>query len=100
MASIQKLTAQVVALTDQDHVLTDSLTVAEQSATLQTQTGTRGSDNVVFDKKRFYPKEMKDSTSFRSWSECFIDWITMHIDEIGQAFQRAGKQEDVLDVSA
>ena len=56
----------------------------------------RGSDSGIFDKKRLYPKELRDLTSFRLWSERFIAWITMDNSEIGQAFQRAGRQEDPL----
>ena len=85
MASIQELTAQVVALTDQVQTLSNRLSVAQQNATLQTQMGTRGSDSGVLDKKRLYPKELKDSTSTN--------------EEIGDAFQRAGRQEISLDVS-
>ena len=67
MASIQELSAQVAVLTDQVQVLTDRLSDAEQiTTTLQTLGGTRGSDSDVFDKKRLYPQELKDSTSFRS----------------------------------
>ena len=60
----------------------------------------RGSDSGIFYKKRLYPKEIKDSTSFWSWSERFIAWIAMDNADVGQAFQRAGKQEDPLDVSS
>ena len=72
MASLQELTAQVVALTDQIQTLTNRLSIAEQNATLQTQTGTRGGDSGVFDKTKLHPKELKDSTSFCSWSERFV----------------------------
>ena len=58
-----------------------------------------GSDSGVFDKKRLYPKQLTESTSFRSGSELFIAWIAMDNDEIGSAFQRAGKQQNSLDVS-
>ena len=54
----------------------------------------------MFDKKRLYPKELKDCTSFRLSSGRFIAWITMDEDEIGNAFQRAGKQDVPLDASS
>ena len=97
MVSLQEPTAQVVALTGQVPTSTSRVLTAEQNFTLQTQTGSRGGDSCVFDKKRLYPKEFKDSMSFRSWSERFIAWETMDNDEIGQAFVRAGKQESPLD---
>ena len=46
-----------------------------------------------------YPKELKENTSFRSWSERFIAWVAMDNEEIARAFHRAGKQEQPLDVS-
>ena len=68
MASIAELTQQVVMLTDQVQTLTDRLVVTEQNtSSLQTQGAMgRGSDSGVFDKKRLYPNELKDSKSFRS----------------------------------
>ena len=98
MASIQELTAQVVALTDQVQTLTGRLQVAEQSFTAQVSKG-GGSDSGVFDKKRLYPKEFKETTSFRSWAERFIAWLAMDDDEVARAFLRAGKQEQPLDSS-
>ena len=59
----------------------------------------RGTDSGIFDKKRLYPKELRDQTSFRSWAERFIAWITMDNSEVGEAFQKAGRQDDPLDVS-
>ena len=102
MASLAEVTQQVVVLIDQVQTLNDRLVVAEQNVTAaQAQAGMgRGSDSGIFDKKRLYPKELRDSTSFRSWSERFIAWITMDNAEVGQAFQRAGRQEDPLDVSS
>ena len=101
MASIGELTQQVVVLTDQVQTLNDRLVVAEQNATAaQTQGAvSRGSDSGVFDKKRLYLKELKDSMSFRSWSERFLAWIAMDNADIGQAFKKAGKQDVPLDVS-
>ena len=86
MASIAELTQQVVMLTDQVATLNDRLTVAEQIVTTaQAQGGGggmgRGTDSGIFDKKRLYPKELRDQTSFRSWAERFIAWITMAISE-------------------
>ena len=66
---------------------------------MQSKSGSRGGDGSVFDKKRLYPKELKDNSSFRSWSERFLAWLSMDNEEIGQAFLRAGRQEDPLDVS-
>ena len=68
-----ELTAQVIALTDQLNTLTSRLSIAEQNQTLHAaQAGSRGGgDAGVFDKKRLYPKEMKEAASFRSWSERF-----------------------------
>ena len=101
MTSLSELTQQVVMLTDQIQVLTDRLAVAEQNTpSLQTQGAIgRGSDSGAFAKKRLYPKELRDSTSFRSWSERFVAWIKMDNAEVGQAFQRASGQNDPLDVS-
>ena len=98
MASIQELTAQVVALTDQAQTLTGRLQVSEQSFTAQVSKG-GGSDSGVFDKKRLYPKEFKETTSFRSWAERFIAWLAMDDDEVARAFVRAGKQEQPVDSS-
>ena len=53
----------------------------------------------MFDKKRLYPKEFKDSTSFRSWGERFIAWLAMDDDEVARAFTCAGKQEQPLETS-
>ena len=99
MASNQELTDQVIALSDQVQTLATRLLVAEGNVTMQAQGGSRGGEGSVFDKKRLYPKELKDNTSFRSWSERFIAWLSMDNEEIGQAFLRAGKQDDPLDVS-
>ena len=104
MASLAEVTQQVVVLIDQVQTLNDRLIVAEQNATAAQAQGRggmgRGSDSGIFDKKRLYPKELRDSTSFRSWSERFIAWITMDNPEVGQAFQRAGRQDDPLDVQS
>ena len=105
MASNAELTQQLVVLTDQVATLNDRLIVAEQNASAaQAQGGGggmgRGSDSGIFDKKRLYPKELRDQTSFRSWSERFIAWITMDNADVGQAFQKAGRQDDPLDVAS
>ena len=77
MVSIQELTFQVVVLTCQAQSLINRLSVAEQNATRQkTQSG-------LGVRKRLYPKELKDSTAFRSWSERFVAWIDMDNGEIG-----------------
>ena len=100
MASNAELTAQIVSLNDQIQTLNNRLSIAEQNALLQAQGGSKGGgDSGVFDKKRLYPKDLKDGSSFRSWSERFLAWVTMDNEEIGKAFLRAGKQESALDVS-
>lgn len=101
--SVQEITAQLVVLTDQVQTLTARLLIAEQNATLQSQMGSRvggGGDSSIFDKKKLYPRELKEAGSFRTWSERVLAWISMDNDEIGQAFKRAGRQDDPLDVSA
>ena len=90
MASIAELTTQVVALTDQVQTLTSRVIVAEQNVTMSVAR-TGGSDSGVFDKKRLYPKELKNNFSFRSWSERFIAWVAMDNDEFARAFSRAGR---------
>ena len=99
--SIAELTAQVTALTDQLNTLTSRLSIAEQNQTLHAaQAGSRGGgDAGVFDKKRLYPKELKEASSFRSWSERFLAWLEMDNEEIGLAFKRAGRQDNPLDIS-
>ena len=99
MAYIGEVTAQVVALTDQVQTLTARVTVAEQNV-MMSVTRTGGSnDSGVFDKERLYPKELKETSSFRSWSEWFIAWVAMDSEDIARAFHRAGKQEQPLDTS-
>ena len=99
--SIAELTAQVIALTDQLNTLTSRLSIAEQNQNLHAaQPGSRGGgDAGVFDKKRLYPKELKEAGSFRSWSERFLAWLDMDNEEIGKAFKRAGRQESPLGTS-
>ena len=101
MASNAELTAQIVSFHDQIITLNTRLSIAEQNALLQAQGGSKGGggDSGVFDKKRLYPKDLQDGSSFRSWSERFLAWVTMDNEEIGKAFLRAGKQESALDVS-
>ena len=55
-ASMQELTDQVIAPTDQVQTLSTRLQVAENNVTMQAQTVQRGGDGSVFDKKRQYPK--------------------------------------------
>ena len=69
MASIAELTAQVVALTDQVQTLTSRVAVAEQNVTMSAPRTGRSNDIAIFDKKSLYIKELKENTSFRSWSE-------------------------------
>ena len=56
-------------------------------------------DSGIFDKKKLYPKELKENTSFRSWSDRFIAWVSMDDADIGRTFLCAGKQDQPLDVS-
>ena len=95
MASVAELTAQVVALTDQVQTLTMRVGAAEHHAIAPKQSN----DSGIFDKRKLYPKELKENTSFKSWSERFIAWVAMENSEIAQAFTRAGKQEQPLDTS-
>ena len=104
--TMAEMTAQIISLTDQIATLTNRLAIAEQNvAAVQTNanTGTGGGTNNgkdgVFDKKRLYPKELKQDTSFRSWSERVISWLTMDNEEIARAFHRAGRQEDPLNLT-
>ena len=97
MAYLQELTAQVVALTDQVQTLSSRLQVAEGLATLHGAGGKK--ESGVCDVKRLYPKEFKDTSSFRFWSERFIAWLAMDNEEVARAFTRAGKQEQPLDMS-
>ena len=71
-------------------MLTTRLAVAEQNASLQQAQGTGGGEasSGVFDKKRLYPNELRDNSSFRTWPDRFL---------FG-SFQRAGKQENPQDV--
>ena len=101
MASSGELAAQVVALTDQVTTLMTRVAVAEQNVTMSAQ-GPRNQmsgDSGIFDKKKLYPRELKENTSFRTWSERFIAWVSMDDADIGRAFHRAGKQDQPLDVS-
>ena len=68
-ASVAELTAQVVALTDQLQTLTMRVGAAEHHAVAPK---VHSSDSGIFDKRKLYPKEQKDNTSFKTWSERFI----------------------------
>ena len=56
-------------------------------------------DSGIFDKRKLDPKELKENTSSKTWSERFIAWVAMENEEIARAFQRAGKQDQPLDIS-
>ena len=99
MVTIAELTAQVVALTDQVQTLTSRIAVAEHNVTMSAPRTGGSNDSGIFDTKRPYPKELKENTSFRAWSERFIAWLAMDNEEIARAFHRAGKQEQPFDVS-
>ena len=94
MASLQELTAQVVALTAEVQTLTSRLTIAEQVASAQQAQGGNGGvggSARIFDKKCLYPKELKETTSFRTWAERFVAWVTMDNEEVGKAFAKAAR---------
>ena len=79
--------------------MTARLTVAEQNASVQQAQGTGRNESGVSDKKRLYPRELKDNSSFRSWSDRFISWLEMDNVDIGTAFKRAAKQDNPLNLS-
>ena len=81
--SVQEITAQLVVLTDQVQTLSTRLLVAEQNATLQQGMRGGGGDSSIFDKKKLYPREFKDTGSFKTWSERVLAWIAMDNEEIG-----------------
>ena len=53
----------------------------------------------MFNKRKLYPKELKENTSFQSWAERFFAWVAMDEEEIARAFHRAGQQKQPLDTS-
>ena len=76
--SVAEITAQLVVPTDQVQTLSSHLLIAEQNAILQAQSGMRGGgDSGIFDMKKLYPRELKESGSFRSWSERVLARISM-----------------------
>ena len=100
-ASLAEITQQVVSLTTEVATLTSRLAAAEQAAQ-SSQKGSGkggGGGSGVFDKKRLYPKDLKDTTPFRSWADRFIAWVGMDNREIATAFTRAAKQEGKLDLA-
>ena len=74
MASIAELTAQVVALTDQVQTLTMRVGAAEHHTVAPKP---QPSDSGIFDKRKLYPKELRETSSFWTWSERFIAWVAM-----------------------
>ena len=88
--SVAELTAQVVALIDQLQTLTMRIGAAEQHA-IAPRKG-QSSDSGIFDKSKLYPKELKENSYFKTWSERFVAWVAMENEAIAQAFTRAGKQ--------
>ena len=79
MASLQELTAQVVALTDQVQTLNSRLMIALQNSTLQTQTMSRGGrvcEDII---------QIDDSTN------CHITNLVLIVasDEVFHCFARA-----------
>ena len=99
MASIAELTEQVVALTDQVQTLMTRMAVTEQDVALSAPRTGQSNDSGIFDKCKLYPTELKENTSFWSWSERFIAWVAMENEEIARAFLRAGKRDQPLDTS-
>ena len=104
MANVQEITAQVVSRTRDIQVLKNRLAVTEQdlSAVGTASPSSAGPGNSgnsgVFDKKRLYPEKLKDGKDFRSWAEDVLQWIAMDNDEIAKAFEKAGKQEQALNL--
>ena len=103
-ASLAEITQQVVSLTTEVATLTSRLAAAEQAAQGSQKGFGKGGGgghggSGVFDKKRLYPKDLKDTTPFRSWADRFIAWIGMDNREIATAFARAAKQEGKLDLA-
>ena len=92
------MTAQIVAVTTEVQVLKSCLMVAEQNLTLSQGSGNKNVGGV-FDKKRLYPSQLKESSSFRSWAERFLSWLEMDNAEIAKAFRKGGKQEAPLDLT-
>ena len=76
-ASAQEMTAQIVALTDTNNALATRHDAAEGQITRlisagQTRvqsTGDSSGKDGIFDKKRLCPKELRETTSFNSWSD-------------------------------
>ena len=64
-ATNAELTAQIVAVTTEVQVLKSRLMVAEQNLTLSQGSGNKNVGGV-FDKKRLYPSQLKESSSFRA----------------------------------
>ena len=62
-------------------------------------TGDSSGKDGIFDKKRLYPKELRETTSFKSWSDRFLSWLSMDDQNVGQAFLRAGKQPEKIEES-
>ena len=65
-ASVEELAAQVVALIDRVQILTMRIGAAEHHA-IGPRAG-HSSDSGIFDKRKLYPKELKENTSFKIWS--------------------------------
>ena len=93
-ASVAELTARVVALTDQVQTLTMRIGAAEHHA-IAPRAG-QSSDSGIFDKRKLYPKELKESTSLKTWSERFIACVAMENEAIAQAFTSTSSPINVL----
>ena len=100
MASVEELTAQLVALTSEVQTLRNRVAVAEQnlaaSAGQNAGGGAHGSNSGVFDKKRLYPEKLKEEKYFTSWADDVLQWIALDNEDVAKAFDKAGKQEEPL----
>ena len=95
-ASAAEMTAQIVSFTDTNNALAQRLDNAEREigrlsvGAARTQSAGDGSGkDGIFDKKRLYPKELQETTSFKSWADRFLSWLKMDSEVIGNAFLRA-----------
>ena len=104
MATNQELTNQLVALTDSNNKLAQRLDLAEAELVRQKSLvaaaqghGGQGGGAGVFDKKRLYPKELKEHTVFRTWAERFIAWMAMDSRNVATGFERATKVKEFIE---
>ena len=95
-ASVEQLTRQVVALTTEVGTLANRLVFTEQEIVRRgtgapAGNGKKGGGSGVFDQKKLYPKDLKESASFRSWASRFIAWLRMDSSEIAAMYETVAK---------